>query len=57
MFYSLTWAHKVRFPRGGVSSNPKKKIIDFMIKKNAQDSSYKIVVDMFCQVQEKVLIK
>jgi hypothetical protein len=24
-FYSLIWAHKVRFPRGEVSSNPKKK--------------------------------
>ena len=24
-FYSLTWAHKVRFPGGGVSSNLKKK--------------------------------
>jgi len=24
-FYSLTWAHKVRFPGSGVSSNPKKK--------------------------------
>jgi len=23
-FYSLTWAHKVRFPGGGVSSNKKK---------------------------------
>jgi len=25
-FYSLTWAHKVRFSGGGVSSNPKKKV-------------------------------
>jgi hypothetical protein len=24
-FYSLTWAYKVRFPGGGVSSNPKTK--------------------------------
>jgi hypothetical protein len=24
-FYSLTWAHKVRFPGSEVSSNPKKK--------------------------------
>jgi hypothetical protein len=30
-FYSLTWAHKVRFPRGEVSSNPKKK--NYCIKK------------------------
>jgi len=26
-FYSLTWAHKVRFPGGGVSSNLKKKLV------------------------------
>jgi hypothetical protein len=26
-FYSLTWAHKVRFSGGGVSSNSKKKNI------------------------------
>jgi hypothetical protein len=26
-FYSLIWAHKMRFPEGGVSSNPKKKSI------------------------------
>jgi hypothetical protein len=24
-FYLLIWAHKMRFPEGGVSSNPKKK--------------------------------
>jgi len=31
-FYSLTWAHKVRFPGGGVSSNPKKRV-----RKNQQN--------------------
>jgi len=35
-FYSLTWTHKVRFPGGGVSSNPKKK---FSFWKNYSDSS------------------
>jgi hypothetical protein len=30
-FYSLTWAHKVRFPGGGVSSNPKKKKLYFIL--------------------------
>jgi len=36
-FYSLIWAHKVRFPGGGVSLNPKK--ILGIVQRNAKRHS------------------
>jgi hypothetical protein len=39
-FYSLTWAHKVRFPGVGVSSNPKKK--RFTQKKKKTTMKYEL---------------